>query len=226
MGPSANVMFDNYMTVLAESRGILDPPNGNGKPDPRRSKPVIIGKGHRGDLPEEPDLADLAMMSYDRMWGREGMSNGVMTRSSFGLPRKPGKDKATPHKSFFTSVEQKLYKAILSQRLPYDFWAQYMINGDPRLRVDGAFPQIKIAVEADGREWHADQESIAKDKRRDAHLASQGWMVLRFTEEEIAKRMNEVVSVISKAINSKVQAMGTKVAADILSGRKVDGDRS
>lgn len=128
-----------------------------------------------------------------------------MNRRAFGLKNK--EKNGIQRKSFFTSVEQALYKAILSRRFPYDFWAQYMINGDQRMRVDGAFPQIKLIVEADGREWHSDKESIEKDKRRDSYLSSQGWTVLRFTEEEIEKKLNDVIAVISQAIRNKSQNM-------------------
>jgi len=199
MGPSANALVSNYMTVVSQIEDLSD------GEDPHRSR-TTIGNGHRGKLSNEPDVTDISLMSY------EGMN-----RLSFGHPKK--NDNGITHKSFFTSVEQALYKAILSQRFPYDFWAQYSVNGDPKMRVDGAFPDIKLAVEADGREWHSDPDSIEKDKRRDSYLASQGWMVLRFTEEEIGKRMKEVIAVISKAINQKVQSLGTRVASEIIKSK-------
>ena len=207
MGPSANQLYENYMTVIADRNGLIERVVQNGGRNGSSSNIVVSGDGHRGSLPDDPDITDLTLMSHDGM-----------NRVSFGPPR--GDGKAPKQKSFFTSVEQALYKAILSQRLPYDFWAQYMVGGDPRMRVDGAFPQIKVVVEADGREWHADPSSIEKDKRRDAYLASQGWLVLRFTEEEIEKRLNEVMAVISKAINQKVQSMGTRVAVEMLNGNR------
>lgn len=90
------------------------------------------------------------------------------------------------------------------------------MNGDPQLRVDVAFPQLKIAVEADGKKWHSDPDSVQKDRNRDSKLAAQGWMVLRFKEEEIGERMQDVIRVIAKAVNQRVQGMGARSAADMV----------
>ena len=100
--------------------------------------------------------------------------------------------------------------AILRRRFPYQFWAQYLINGDTRYRIDFAFPQLKVAIEADGEEWHASSEDIQHDKIRDSQLASQGWIVLRFTEQEIEDQIENVVNVIARVLNQKASTVGSR----------------
>ena len=48
-------------------------------------------------------------------------------------------------------------------------------------RVDFAYPEQRVIVEADGRRWHARYEDFERDRRRDAEAMRAGWRVLRFT---------------------------------------------
>lgn len=51
-----------------------------------------------------------------------------------------------------------------------------------RFRLDFAWPELKIALEADG--WHhRAPEGAARDRLRDSWLRSQGWVVLRVDDE-------------------------------------------
>jgi very-short-patch-repair endonuclease len=70
-------------------------------------------------------------------------------------------------------------------------------------QLDGAFPTIKIAVEADSKTFHSSPEKIVSDKQRDMALAAQGWTVLRFTEEEIQEQPQDVINVLTTVINRK-----------------------
>jgi len=113
-----------------------------------------------------------------------------------------------------TSIEAKLYQAVMSQNYPLKFFMQYLVNGNHQFRVDGAFPDIKVAVEADGETWHIDDEKVQKDRYRDTQLASQGWLVLRFTEDEIGEKIQDVIKVITNAINQKSQPTNRTIAQD------------
>jgi len=58
----------------------------------------------------------------------------------------------------------------------------YAVDVGGRYRFpDFAFPEIHLAVEADGKAWHNKE----KDSQRDALLKSVGWDTLRFSEERI-----------------------------------------
>ena len=100
----------------------------------------------------------------------------------------------------FTSWEQKLYRLILEQNIPFAIYAQYQAGPNQKYQLDAAMPDIKLGIEADSRKFHSSPEDVARDQKRDMELASQGWTILRFTEEEIDSKSHEVVAVLFKAI--------------------------
>lgn len=56
-------------------------------------------------------------------------------------------------------------------------------------RLDFAFPDVKLCVEADGKDFHSAPDDIARDQRRTKYLGRLGWTVIRFTGSEIAKHL-------------------------------------
>lgn len=75
-----------------------------------------------------------------------------------------------------TPIEQMLLAELrtagLSPRVQYDI---------PPYRVDFAFEDVNLAVEADGREWHDPD----KDRSRDEKLEELGWHVMHFSGADI-----------------------------------------
>ncbi|MDQ6725040.1 MAG: hypothetical protein M3066_02535 [Actinomycetota bacterium] len=47
-------------------------------------------------------------------------------------------------------------------------------------RIDLAYPEVKLGIEADGRIWHSGRADFARDRRRANHLAGLGWTLLRY----------------------------------------------
>lgn len=101
-----------------------------------------------------------------------------------------------PLPMLFTKLEQTLYGIVLSLNMPMPFYAQYVAGPGMQYKLDGAFPTIKLGVEADSESFHAEPTQIERDRRRDAELASQGWTILRFTEDELNERVDEVKAVV------------------------------
>ena len=92
-----------------------------------------------------------------------------------------------------TPIEHQLLLAL--REVGLEPQVQYGID---RFRVDFAFPEVRLAVEADGRAWH----DADRDASRDRKLRSLGWEVVRFTgsrihwesgaiAEELAARVSE-----------------------------------
>lgn len=77
-------------------------------------------------------------------------------------------------------LETKMADAFLSIGLSAR--PQYLIG---RYIADLAFPEKKIDVECDGTYWHNLPWKKEQDVRRDAHLKTMGWTVIRFWEDEI-----------------------------------------
>ncbi|MGK5114705.1 DUF559 domain-containing protein [Geodermatophilus sp. CPCC 205506] len=55
------------------------------------------------------------------------------------------------------------------------------------IRLDRAWPEVKIAVELDGARHHTSPEDRRKDLARDTALAALGWVVLRFTYADVRR---------------------------------------
>ena len=56
------------------------------------------------------------------------------------------------------------------------------------VRLDAAWPELKIAVEFDGAAFHGSLAARERDLRRDAALAALGWVVLRFGYRDVVRR--------------------------------------
>lgn len=54
--------------------------------------------------------------------------------------------------------------------------------------VDFAHPELKIVLEADGRQWHRRDQDMAEDRRRDRLAARHGWISIRVTWREVTVR--------------------------------------
>ena len=57
--------------------------------------------------------------------------------------------------------------------------------GGQRFRVDLGFADELVAVEMDGERFHSSREQRERDRRRDATLASAGWITLRFSWQRL-----------------------------------------
>lgn len=95
---------------------------------------------------------------------------------------------ARPHKwfisypvdwySILTPIEMRVWEAIryIGRVIMYP---QYPVLN---YFVDFGNPYYKIAIEADGKDYHLD---VGKDKRRDQELLSEGWKVFRISGAKI-----------------------------------------
>jgi very-short-patch-repair endonuclease len=61
--------------------------------------------------------------------------------------------------------------------------------------ADFAHVQGALIVEVDG-ETHGSDQEVAYDKRRDAHLRSQGWRVMRISNLDVYTNLDRVVEII------------------------------
>lgn len=56
-----------------------------------------------------------------------------------------------------------------------------------RIKLDRAWPEVKLAVELDGARHHTSPEDRQRDLARDRELAALGWIVLRFTYADVLR---------------------------------------
>jgi hypothetical protein len=73
-------------------------------------------------------------------------------------------------------------------------------DGDVMAEIDFAHLGLRIAIEVDGRAFHSDRQAFERDRWRQNVLTLGGWLVLRFTWEQITQRPHEVMAVIRAAV--------------------------
>ena len=73
-------------------------------------------------------------------------------------------------------------------------------------RVDFAYPEERLLIEADSREWHGDEHTFQADRERDNLAQLAGWRVLRFTWHDVTRRPDYVVSSIRRALGLSLSA--------------------
>jgi hypothetical protein len=66
--------------------------------------------------------------------------------------------------------------------------------------IDFAHVGLRIAIEVDGRAFHSDRLSFERDRWRQNALTVGGWLVLRFTWEQLTERPEEVIAIICAAV--------------------------
>ena len=79
--------------------------------------------------------------------------------------------------------------------------SQFTVDlGDRVARLDFAWPAERVLVEIDGREWHVGPGPFQRDRTRQNALVQAGWLVLRFTVEDIRFRPEYVVNEVRRAL--------------------------
>ena len=74
-----------------------------------------------------------------------------------------------------------------------------VVRGHPYY-VDIGFPEINLAVEIDGREFHTASADFEKDRWRQNDLVNAGWRVLRFPARMLEETPQLVLAVIAEAL--------------------------
>jgi len=99
-----------------------------------------------------------------------------------------------------------MLESPIEVRLAIALWArgilwtpQYKIG---KYRLDFACPEVKLAIECDGHQYHSSREQRGYDADRDRFLLKEGWQVARFTGTQIhqdaAKCADDIWEIIYK----------------------------
>jgi len=81
--------------------------------------------------------------------------------------------------------------------------AQFKVHNDVgRLiaRLDGAYPERRLAVEFDGQSFHSAPEAVFRDRRQQNSLELEGWRVLRFTWWDVVHDTKRFVATVRAAL--------------------------
>jgi superfamily II DNA or RNA helicase len=72
--------------------------------------------------------------------------------------------------------------------------------GNGTMEVDLVCQELRLAVELDGAQHFADLSAYRRDRRKDALLQENGYLVLRFLAEDACERLNDVLDGILRAM--------------------------
>lgn len=97
--------------------------------------------------------------------------------------------------------ESRLRVALLLDGLvPVPQYDVRAADGRWLARVDLAFPAAKVAIEYDGREVHLQGDVFTRDRQRQNALVAAGWVVLRYTAQDLRLRRHAVVAEVRRAV--------------------------
>ena len=107
-----------------------------------------------------------------------------------------------------TGIEKKVIKGVeqkqLRGQIRYNAVPSYEVYvGSRPVVIDIAFPDIFVGVECDGATFHGAPDQKQRDEARDNLLRNLGWVIIRFDEEEIESRFDQVMMSIVNEIDKR-----------------------
>lgn len=98
----------------------------------------------------------------------------------------------------FTPIESRLYEALRARLL--EPIAQFGVG---QLRLDFAFPEARLGVECDGREWH----DAVRDAARDLKLKHRGWEVIHFSGTAINRDAAGCAEIVANQLSLRQELL-------------------
>jgi predicted transcriptional regulator of viral defense system len=104
-------------------------------------------------------------------------------------------------------LEQELLELVLRCEVPPPV-PQYELRcvDGRRVRLDFAWPDAGVAVEADGRRWHATTADFERDRARGNSITASGWSLYRFGWADVRERRAGTVASIHRAFRAAAAA--------------------
>lgn len=96
--------------------------------------------------------------------------------------------------------ELVLWQRLRAEQLGAKFRRQYSIGN---AIVDFYAPSVRLAIELDGESHYTDARARARDAERDALLACDDILVLRFTNVEVMRNLNGVCERIAGVVRQR-----------------------
>ncbi len=99
-----------------------------------------------------------------------------------------------------SGLERAMLQLLPSAGLPMPRVTRHVWAGDELLEVDFYWPDAGVIVEVDGARYHSTRWRRRKDAEKTARLRAAGYIVLRFTDTEIAAATERIVAAIAAAL--------------------------
>ncbi|MBW0012333.1 hypothetical protein [Mycobacterium sp.] len=116
-----------------------------------------------------------------RQFGRRGI---VTARELVGV--------ASPKAE--SPMESEARLVMIDGGLPPPMLQYEVVDVQGRLwRLDFAWPELRVAAEYDGVDWHSGPEAFLRDRRRSSALQELGWVLVPIVAEDVRYRPHELV---------------------------------
>ena len=101
-------------------------------------------------------------------------------------------------------IEEIMRQALENYRIKASGGYSIMENKRLRYRLDFAIfcKKGKINIECDDLRWHSQPKQRQKDKKRDRWLKKRGWIIFRFSTEEIKNNTAKCIKILKQAIQN------------------------
>lgn len=136
---------------------------------------LVLGK--RLDLPEFADFRDSL--------ARRGKPGSVVTAEVI--------DKRLRNGGLGATALERLGLQTLREGGVPDPILEYPAPWNPDEAIDAVWPPARFGVEWDSVTWHGSLKSMSNDRRRDREAARMGWLIVRYTHQDLVKRPGAVV---------------------------------
>jgi hypothetical protein len=104
-------------------------------------------------------------------------------------------------------MESEARLMMLDGGLPEPTLQHEVIDADGQVwRLDFAWPDLRVAVEYDGFDWHSDPVAFRRDRRKRAALRDMRWQVISIVFDDVRRRPYETVRDIGAELDSSSAA--------------------
>ncbi len=162
-------------------------------------------------------LADLAGLPDERMFQRAWNAadsallldlaalSDQLLRQPAGVARLRARlDRYTAAPPLESVLEELFYELCRAEGLPLPTCQWPLADGDRSGRVDFVFEEHGVAVEVDGRKWHAIQAAYEEDRARDLRLRELGFDPHRYTWRQVHDEGPRVAAALRLVLSDEV----------------------
>jgi hypothetical protein len=91
-------------------------------------------------------------------------------------------------------MESEARLVMIDGGLPQPFLQYEVVDLQGRIwRLDFAWPELRVAAEYDGVDWHSGPDAFLRDRRRSSALQELGWLVVSVIAEDVRYRPGQLV---------------------------------
>jgi hypothetical protein len=100
-----------------------------------------------------------------------------------------------------SALEERFLGVCRHARLPLPRLNAHVATSDSLIEVDVLWPHQRVIVELDGAAVHQTRRAFHADRRRDAALAAEGYVVVRLTWQRITRERSAVVDELQRLLD-------------------------